>query len=91
MSHNMTVTIDEPLWKEMKKHSEIRWSAVMKEAARRKLEALKALEQIAQNSKLSEKEIEEFVMELLEKEKSGRKGNKQILIRTGNRIKVGMK
>ncbi len=73
MPHNMTVTIDDAFWKEMKKHSEIRWSAVMKEAARRKLEALKALEQLARNSKLSEEEIEEFVQDLLEREKMKKK------------------
>ena len=40
MPHNMTVTIDDPLWDEMKKHYDIRWSAIMKEAVKNKLEAL---------------------------------------------------
>ena len=64
MSHNMTVTIEDALWKEMKKHSEIRWSQVMKEAAREKLRALVVLEKLMKKSKLSEKEIREFALEL---------------------------
>ncbi len=72
MPHNMTVTIEEPLWKEMKKHSEIRWSAVMKEAAVRKLKALAVLERLAGENKLSEEEIREFSV-ALGKKITGRK------------------
>ena len=49
MTHNMTVTIEEPLWEKMKKHSEIRWSAVMKKAAQEKLKALEVLEKLTKN------------------------------------------
>lgn len=63
MPHNMTVTIEEPLWEKMKKHNEIRWSAVMKGAAKEKLRALEVLEKIAKTH-LSEKEIEEFAVKL---------------------------
>lgn len=64
MPHNMTVTIEEPLWKEMRKHNEIRWSAVMKEAVKLKLNALSILNRIANRTKLSEKEIEDFAIRL---------------------------
>ena len=64
MPHNMTVTIEEPLWKEMKKHNEIRWSAVMKEAVKVKLNALSVLTQLANSTRLTEKEIEEFALRL---------------------------
>ena len=60
----MTVTIEEPLWKEMKKHTEIRWSAVMKEAVTVKLKALTILNQLVNNTKLSEREIEDFAIKL---------------------------
>ena len=46
MTHNMTVSIEDPLWDAMKKHSEIRWSIVMKDAAKEKLNALAILERL---------------------------------------------
>lgn len=64
MPHNLTVTIEDPIWKEMKKHAEIRWSAVMKDAAKEKLRALAVLERLAGKTHLSEKEIEAFAVEL---------------------------
>lgn len=64
MSHNLTVTIDDDLWREMQQHPEIRWSAVMKEAAREKLQALKILKRLAASSKLSEKDIEKLSVEI---------------------------
>ncbi len=64
MPHNMTVTIEDPLWERMKNHNEIRWSAVMKEAAKEKLKALEVLENLFKKPHLSEKEIEEFAVKL---------------------------
>jgi len=64
MPHNMTVTIDDPLWDEMKKHYDIRWSAIMKEAVKNKLEALSVLNKLMNSNKLSEKEINEFAVKL---------------------------
>ena len=72
MPHNLTVTIEEPLWKEMKKHSEIRWSKVMKAAAEEKLKALEILERIAGRHKMTEKEVIEFSV-ALGKKITGRK------------------
>ena len=64
MPHNLTVTVEDELWKEMKKHSEIRWSAVMKEAAREKLEALAVLKKLVSKTSISEKDIEKFALKL---------------------------
>ena len=66
----MTVTVEDDLWNEMKKHSEIRWSAVMKAAAEDKLKALTILDRLARRSRLSEKEIREFSVALGRKIKS---------------------
>ena len=64
MAHNLTVTVEDELWEDMKKHSEIRWSAVMKEAAKEKLKALKILERLVRKTKMGEAEIEEFSVRL---------------------------
>ncbi len=72
MTHNLTVTVEDDLWKEMKKHEEIRWSAVMKEAARQKLKAISLLDKLARKTTLSEREIEDFALKL-GKKVSGRR------------------
>ena len=64
MPHNMTVTIEDSLWEEMKKHNEVRWSVIMKSAAKEKLQALAILEKLMKKSHLSEKEIEDFSIKL---------------------------
>ncbi|MEK6928100.1 MAG: hypothetical protein AABX11_06735 [Nanoarchaeota archaeon] len=64
MAHNMTVTVEDTLWTEMKKYGEVRWSYVMKEAAKEKLRAMAILKKISAKSNLSEKEIEEFSVKL---------------------------
>lgn len=60
----MTVTIEDPLWDEMKKHHEIRWSAVMKEAAKEKLKALAVLEKLTRKAKFTEEEMEKIAVKL---------------------------
>lgn len=64
MTHNLTVTIEAPLWQAMKCHPEIRWSAVMKDAAKEKLQALAVLERLVKKTRLSEEEITEFAVKL---------------------------
>ena len=64
MPHNLTVTVEDDLWNEMKKHSEIRWSAVMKEAAKEKLQALAILKKLVAKTSMSEKEIEKIALKL---------------------------
>ena len=60
----MTVTIEDPLWADMRKHNEVRWSSVMKEAVRNKLKALEVLKRLESSSMLSEKDINEFAVKL---------------------------
>ncbi len=64
MTHNLTVTVDDELWTEMQKYTEIRWSAVMKEATKEKIKALKILEKFVKKTKMSESEIENFAIKL---------------------------
>jgi len=64
MPHNMTVTIEDPLWENMKEHHEIRWSAVMKESVKEKLKALQVLHHLTKSTKLSEEEINDFAVKL---------------------------
>ena len=64
MPHNLTVTVEDDLWNEMKKHSEIRWSAVMKDAAKEKLQALAVLKKLVAKTSMSEKEIEQIALKL---------------------------
>lgn len=64
MPHNMTVTVEDPLWEEMKKHNDIRWSAVMKEAVKVRLKALHVLHHLIKSTKLSEESINDFAIEL---------------------------
>ncbi len=64
MPHNMTVTIEDPLWDEMRKHEDIRWSSIMKSAVRNKLDALEALDKLMNKSKLSEKDITDIAVRL---------------------------
>lgn len=70
MPHNLTVTIDDDLWKRMKERPDIRWAAVMREAAKERLNALDFFKKIVENNKLSEEAIERISVEI------GRKINK---------------
>ncbi len=72
MAHNLTVTVEDDLWTEMRKHEEIRWGAVMKEAAKEKLKALLVLERLSSKSRLTEKDIKKMSVDL-GKEIVGRK------------------
>lgn len=64
MAHNMTVTVDDKLWKEMQKHDDIRWSVVMRRAVQEKLGALAALGAISHKTPLSEDEIEKISVDI---------------------------
>ena len=50
----------EELHKRMKKHSEIRWSNIARQAIKEKLEDLELLERITAKSKLTTKDAEEI-------------------------------
>jgi S-adenosylmethionine:diacylglycerol 3-amino-3-carboxypropyl transferase len=64
MVHNLTVAVDDELWEQMQRRSEIRWGVVMKNAAREKLEALRVLDSICERTRLSEDEILKHSLEL---------------------------
>lgn len=58
MSHNMTVTVEDTLWKDMKKHSEIRWSEVVRKSISQKIEDLDIMDKLAMKSKLTQKDVD---------------------------------
>ena len=70
MVHNLTVTVEDDLWKDMKEHPEVRWGIVMKEAAKEKLRALIMLNKLVEKGKLTEEEIEKFALKLSRRIKS---------------------
>ncbi len=70
---NMTLAIPDALMSMMKKHKEIKWSEVAREALAEKAEELKIMDQILSKSKLTEKDAIEI----------GRKINKNIAKRHG--------
>jgi hypothetical protein len=76
MPHNLTVTIDDELWKRMKERPDIRWAAVMREAAKDRLNALDFFKKIVEKNKFSEEEIERISVEI------GRKINKSAARKT---------
>ena len=57
---NMTLSMPDEVQKKMKNFSEIKWSEVARKAIIEKLESLLLAEKLAQKSKLTEKDIEEF-------------------------------
>lgn len=56
----MTLAIPSDLKREMDKFEIVNWSAVAREAIAKKINALKLLESITKDSRLSEKDIEEL-------------------------------
>ncbi|MFH0714901.1 MAG: hypothetical protein V1847_04210 [Candidatus Diapherotrites archaeon] len=56
----MTLSVSEELKQEMDKFSIINWSAVAREAFVEKIQALKMLESITKDSRLTEKDAEEL-------------------------------
>lgn len=57
---NMTLAIPDSIQKEMKRFSEIRWSEVARKAIVERLETLRLAERLAEKSKLTGKDIDEF-------------------------------
>lgn len=68
----LTLAIPEEMRRDMDSCPEINWSEVARESIRHKLAQLRILRSIVATSKLSEKEAEEFAIEL------GRKINKSM-------------
>ncbi|MFH1306566.1 MAG: hypothetical protein ABIH83_02835 [Candidatus Micrarchaeota archaeon] len=57
---NITLSVSEDVHRDMKKHSEVRWSEVARKAIVERLEVLKLAEKLAKKSKLTEKDVLEF-------------------------------
>ena len=56
----MTLSMPDEVQKKMKRFSEIKWSEVARKAIIEKLESLFLADKLAQKSKLTEKDVEEF-------------------------------
>lgn len=57
---NITLSIPEDLHKRMKKHSEIRWSEVVRKALAEKVSDLEYMDRISSKSALTLREADEF-------------------------------
>ncbi|MFH1181783.1 MAG: hypothetical protein V1702_02395 [Candidatus Woesearchaeota archaeon] len=57
---NLTLAIPEELHEKMKKHSEIRWSEVVRKTITEKIEDLELMNKLTRRSKLTPKDVEEL-------------------------------
>ncbi len=57
---NLTLALPDNLQKSMKKHSEIRWSEVVRKSIAQKIEMLEAMEKIAKKSRLTKEDVDEI-------------------------------
>ena len=57
---NVTLAIPEELHTKMKKHSDIRWSEVVRKSIAAKVEMLDVMDKIAKKSKLTKKDVDEI-------------------------------
>ncbi len=56
---NLTLSVPDDLYEEMKKHPEIRWSEVARQALAKKLEDLRRLDALLRGSRLTERDVED--------------------------------
>ncbi|MFH1751833.1 MAG: hypothetical protein ABH821_02750 [archaeon] len=61
---NMTLAIPSIIHKRMNSHSEIRWSAVARQAFEKKLNELEVLDKLLSKSKLTEEDSEKIGQEI---------------------------
>ena len=57
---NITLSIPDNVHKDMRQFSEVKWSEVARKAIIERIERLKLAEKLAQKSKLTKKDVEEF-------------------------------
>lgn len=57
---NITLAIPNELHEKMRKHSEIRWSEVVRKSIAGKVEMLDVMDKIARKSKLSKEDVDEL-------------------------------
>lgn len=54
----MTLSIAEQMYREMKKHTEVKWSDVARSAIKKKLAELEIMDKVLSNSELTESDAE---------------------------------
>lgn len=57
---NVTLSIPKELHTKMKKHSEIRWSEVVRKTISKKIEDLEMMDKLTSTSKLTQKDVDEI-------------------------------
>ncbi len=57
---NVTLAIPEELHEKMKKHSEIRWSEVVRKTITEKIEDMEMMEKLVSKSRLTKNDVEEL-------------------------------
>jgi hypothetical protein len=57
---NITLSVPDDIFKQMKHFSEVKWSEVARKAIIERLELLQLAEKLAQKSKLTEDDVKEF-------------------------------
>ena len=63
---NLTLSVPDELHKEMKKHPEIRWSEVARQALAKKLDDLRRLDALLSGSKLTDQDVNELAKSVKE-------------------------
>lgn len=61
---NVTLSIPEGLHEKMKKHSEIRWSEVVRKSISEKIEDLEVMDKLARRSKLTLADVDEIAQKI---------------------------
>lgn len=64
---NLTLSVPDTLYEEMKKHPEIRWSEVARQALAKKIEDLRRLDALLRESRLSESDVAEIGTKIKER------------------------
>ncbi len=67
---SITVNVDDELKKRMEKHPEINWSEVTRQAIQEKIEALEVMDELTNESELTENDVREIADKINE---NGRK------------------
>ncbi len=57
---NLTLAIPDKLHKKMKKHSDIRWSEVVRKTIAEKIEMMETMDRLTKKSKLTQKDVDEI-------------------------------
>ena len=63
---NLTLSVPDDLYEEMKKHPEIRWSEVARQALAKKLDDLRRLDALLRSSKLTDQDVEDIATSVKE-------------------------